>query len=702
LTGKNSSSLDWKGRLFKGICLILILIAGSALQVLAQDKALSVASSETERLAILSRTPEGKVVLTGFDAKSQTLSGRDLIWPDGIRPGCPKLREDRSGRLYCVWEEPASDRGGIGFGSIAEGGSILPEKLILPEGSNSLPDLGFSPGNDVWLVWANDLDGRQALFARNMTAGRTWVISERGEFLRPRIICDVQDRIWIFWGETSPARFRILYRVFTGWDWTPARTACDAGPAAIQSFQITADETGSPWVAWSQYDFNRPGYGLYVSRKLEGDNDAWSEPVCLAATAGTQNIHPSIAWAAGMGPVVTWVRASSRESVAAVRIFSNGRWSGATALTGLEDREAVPQSAVAGSDLVVIWGSRSGFEWKTMSLRSLALAPAPPGDIPVSRDLPGRPWARAVPYPTIINNPNLDETAYIGFGDSITYGVIDSEWAPERGYIPRLEDTLNEEFGPSTVFNEGVGSEITHNGLARIDDVLAEDLARYILILEGTNDTVTDIYNLDVTIFNLQQMVVFARDFGAFPALSTLLPRFDIWAKPGRISAINARIRTLTETMIVPLVDFYNLFMDYPETDGGVDSLLSNDNLHPNEKGYQFMSDKWFAAIRNFPFPAESVQISREYDKIFFFEKPGNMIRWQDNAKVYDPNLIRGYRLYRKSSSAGDDALELLALVEDEHQYFDTAISSGARYTYVIATVMTDGLEGPCCPPVNF
>ncbi len=660
----------------------------------AQDKSVSLAFVSPRRLAIIGHHPDNRLVISRPGDATQGPLDQVVGFPYPVQPSNPLIKKDRMGRLYLVWEESGPRQSSVGFGPVAESGFVQPASVRLPPGWNRLPDLCFDLGNGSWLTWVNDRVNRQTLCVRQSATGRTWNLASARAMLRPRIMCDALGRLWLFWGETNRESFRILFRVFDGGKWSPALTACDAGPLAIESFAAAVDDAGAAWVTWSQ--FAGQSYGVYVRQKK---GTAWSPPVLLSTDSRAQNISPSIDLAAGLGPVVSWVRSSGKESVLCLRVSSSGGWSRETVVPGVEVLQAIPQLAVEDGNLGIAWISGGRPTGRVVPLARLAVPTSsqPP-------QIPGFDWLwemLARLFPTMINNPELSEESYIGYGDSITLGVINGEYHPELGYVPRLEALLTENFGPSEVINEGVGSQITANGLARLDEVLAKDLARYLLILEGTNDTVTLIYNPDVTGFNLEQMISRSRNFGSFPAMGTLLPRFDAAARPERITEVNDRIRELTQLRAVPLVDFYTLFNDYPAEDGGVLSLMSDDLLHPNEKGYQFMAEKWFATISDFPFPPTDVQIRREYDKIFFYQTAGNMLTWEDNAKILDKTKIQGYRLYRKLSAAGDDTYILIATVEGDLEYFDSTITPGKEYTYVISTITTQGVEGPCSVPVK-
>ncbi len=676
------------------------ILSGLILPAAAQDGSVSVVFTDPRHVAVVGRAASGGAVYLGMEAGTRIASSRALAVPAAARPANDLIRKDRLGRLYLVWEEPGPQGGRVGFGRLSPSGSVEREIVRLPPGANGLPDLGFDSGNGAWLTWINTLSGGQALYVRQGATGRTWRIAGAGAFLRPRILGDAAGRVWLFWGETSAAGYRLRFRVFAAGTWTPTVTAVDAGPMTVGSFDAALDADGSPWLVWSRSDGK--GFGIHVRRRI---GTSWSEPLLLSSVPRSQNFAPTIAVAPGSGPVVAWVRAQGRAAAFAARTWTSGGWSAEAVLPGVEAARALPQIALEGGRLAVAWMAKDGPRSRVFDLARLPAEPSPASPdvlVPFALSNPRLRSLLGRLFPTLIANPDLSESSYIGFGDSITYGVIDSEYHPELGYIPRLEALLAGEFGTTTVINEGYGSEITAHGLARLDEVLSTDLARYLLLLEGTNDTVTLIYNPDVTAANLRQMLSDSRDFGTFPALGTLLPRFDAQAHPERIDEVNTRIKEMATLLSVPLVDFHALFSDYPESDGGVMSLLSGDLLHPNEKGYQFMADHWLEAIRDFPFPPGNVRVERLVDKIFFYEKPGNRLTWEDSSKIFDKTRIQGYRVYRKLAGSGDDTYALLGNVVGATSYFDTAIVPGTKYAYVISTVTIDGVEGPASVAVEF
>ncbi len=296
-----------------------------------------------------------------------------------------------------------------------------------------------------------------------------------------------------------------------------------------------------------------------------------------------------------------------------------------------------------------------------------------------------------------IFNPALNENRYIGFGDSITYGTINHEDAPELGYIPRLDALLDANLAPSEVVNEGLGGEETSAGDLRINTVIALRQGRYILIMEGTND-VTFLRPVADSIANLRSMLAKCLSYGMLPVLATIIPRRDAkWAvEDYRVihNGLNAAIRLLAAEMSVPLADMDKAFNDY--VPGGPEALLSEDLKHPNVTGYQVIAKAWAAVIETLPFPPESVRAAAGEDKILFYRQTGNVVTWLPNAKSEASGTDLSYKVYRRKKGEGVDAFRSLALIEDAESYFDTSAVRGTVYEYVVAAVGAGGVEGPC------
>ena len=152
--------------------------------------------------------------------------------------------------------------------------------------------------------------------------------------------------------------------------------------------------------------------------------------------------------------------------------------------------------------------------------------------------------------------------------------------------------------------------ENTWEAVSRIGPVLTENLALYLLLMEGTNDVSWLDYSLSTTAFNLRQILGTALDMGVFPFISTIPPRAGSRWKQiiiDRTAELNGLIEDLAGELKVMLVDNGGAFLDFPPSSGGHEALISDDNIHPNNLGYQVMAETWYQQIRRLPFPPASL-----------------------------------------------------------------------------------------------
>lgn len=191
------------------------------------------------------------------------------------------------------------------------------------------------------------------------------------------------------------------------------------------------------------------------------------------------------------------------------------------------------------------------------------------------------------------------QTRFIAFGDSITAGVGDSNQEPDRGYPWRLENLLRDAGRNDTVLNRGVGGENTIEGLARIDDVLAEG-GDVLLLMEGTNDISNEL-SAATTIFNLNAMAQRAFNDGFTVVHSTLIPRIPR-AKVDRDNILNQdlsqRIRDLAGDSSRFLVDPFHLLGAEPDRYRRLYQDVATDPVgHPNADGYDIVAQAFFDVI---------------------------------------------------------------------------------------------------------
>jgi acyl-CoA thioesterase-1 len=175
------------------------------------------------------------------------------------------------------------------------------------------------------------------------------------------------------------------------------------------------------------------------------------------------------------------------------------------------------------------------------------------------------------------------------FGDSITFGV--GAQSP-GGYPARLQALLDGQGLPLSVTNAGLSGETAFAGASRLPAVLDGSmiLPGIVLLLEGINGLDTDESTIDATVAALLDMVGAVRARGGLPILGTLTPVGPEDGRAAAVAALSARIRQVASQQGIRLADHEAAF-------GGNLGLLSGDQLHPNDAGYQRMAETWLAAI---------------------------------------------------------------------------------------------------------
>ncbi len=618
----------------------------------------------------------------------------------------PLIKKDRDGRVWAAWEEWGNDQSRIRISRVQEGRMASLQTIGRPKGFNFSPDFAFDQTRSPWVIWVNCFNKENSIFVQEMLSRRTWSLNSGSisAITNPRIIFDRDNVAWVFWNETDDKKGEIFYRIFDWREWSPRKIVPQENTFPPLNPDAAVDGRGTLWLTWSRYDGE--DYEIYLSG---WNGQAWLKEVKI--TNNRENdTFPSIALGPNDIPVISWTQTS---------------WQGnqicAKYLEGTPSSQEIKISHPAEEAVVsriVREGEKIGIAWKSIS------------GIKIKEFFPDQPEERvsSLSPPSssqIIYNPSFDENKYVGLGDSITYGYMNRLPAPELGYIPRLDAILDQNFGPSQVINEGIGGETTVGGLSRIDRVISTHAARYILIMEGTNDVITGGLSMDTSAFNLREMIRKCLKASAFPVIATIIPRRDwLWSfqlNRERHLYLVEKIRQIAAEFPVPLVDQYSIFYDYPSSDGGLLFLLSNDLLHPSEKGYEVMAEAWFGEIKNFPFPPVNIQLTeRSPDGDFSYslrngtssrppKKPflssskpnGNLLIWKDNPKIFDKTKIWAYKIYRMRRGSPQGRFRFLAVVRDPLRFLDRGAHAFDEYIYVISTLRDDGVEGPCSEPTD-
>jgi lysophospholipase L1-like esterase len=201
---------------------------------------------------------------------------------------------------------------------------------------------------------------------------------------------------------------------------------------------------------------------------------------------------------------------------------------------------------------------------------------------------------------------SADAGAVITIGDSITDGAkstvdTNQRWPDELARRLQADPkyrklaVLNEAISGNKILLDGAGPNV----LARFDrDVLAQNGAKYLLILEGINDigrlhTVPDGATAADIISALDQMILRAHAHGIAVIGCTLTPYHGAgyYTENGEAirKAVNDWIRT--GGAFDGVVDFEAAVRDPDHPDTFLPADDPGDHLHPNDTGYKVMGD---------------------------------------------------------------------------------------------------------------
>jgi lysophospholipase L1-like esterase len=193
--------------------------------------------------------------------------------------------------------------------------------------------------------------------------------------------------------------------------------------------------------------------------------------------------------------------------------------------------------------------------------------------------------------------PARDEQRVVFMGDSITDSWDDPKYGgffPGKPYIDR-----------------GISGQTTPQMLIRFRAEVIALKPNVVVILAGTNDIAgnTGPMSLEAIEDNLISMAELARANKIRVVLSSVLPISDYEkTKEGKPIIQSLRrppqqIKALNEWMRKYVADTHAIYLDYysamVDDKGFLKDELSNDGLHPNQKGYEVMAPLAEQAIRS-------------------------------------------------------------------------------------------------------
>lgn len=167
-------------------------------------------------------------------------------------------------------------------------------------------------------------------------------------------------------------------------------------------------------------------------------------------------------------------------------------------------------------------------------------------------------------------NALTHDAVILAFGDSLTYGT---------GADHRTESypAVLAELSGKTVINAGVPGEVSQEGLARIERLLAEHQPQLVLLCHGGNDLIR---KLDTVALkqNLSRMIALIREHGSQVVMLSV-PKPGVFLKPAPLyREVADNDQVLLENDIIADVE--------SETE------LKSDAIHPNAEGYRLIAQR--------------------------------------------------------------------------------------------------------------
>ncbi len=533
------------------------------------------------RLKIISSNPQGMMKMITFESETlKVMSVKKIFKAANIES--IQVKTDRLGKTWVIWEKRQQKKSDLYLALLQNNNLVHPIYLTLVNyGFNFSPCLEVSFQNELWLAWINYSQKKYSILVKNITTGHVWSINPTSSSLHsPRLIMDGTQRLWLFWVGRLREHDEILYTYFDGQSWHKI-TSLNQDPTVPHfSPSVWLDVNGFPHLIWSSYDHQ--DYELYHS---SWQGDRWQKEKPITHNRYLADTSPSSCLFRNSFPIIAWLRWRYGFHEICLAYKTGNQWNPEIVLA--KEKEPINSLKLITNrdNLGIFWQTETKI--KTTLIPGYELTSSLIFKNKIFNIFPKHPLKSVYTF-------SLDNNKYIGFGNSITYGIINYEPAPEKGYIPRLEALIDNNIRESQVINRGIGGEKTAEGLSRINTVINEDQAKTIFLMEGTNDIKDFEISVDTTAFNLQAMAKRCLNFGLTVFLSTIIPKepWDGLIKE-RILNLNQRIESIASSPRIRFVDQFEVFFNYPT---GWPRLYS-DATHPNEKGYQLMAETWYEAL---------------------------------------------------------------------------------------------------------
>jgi len=369
-----------------------------------------------------------------------------------------RVKKDKAGKIWLVWEEKKPEKSDIYVAQLKNRRIVNQISLTTyQKGFNFSPYIDFSFRNELWVAWVNYSQQKYTILVKNVTTDQIWEINSSliSSALSPQIIIDGTEKIWLFCVGQLRNHDEILYTNFDSERWREPLSLNQYSDVPHITPSISLDYNGFPHIVWSAYDGD--DYELYYSY---WDGIKWIQEKRITNNQNIADTYPSISLLLDTIPVVVWSRYINEKREVCLSYKSGEEWSSEINISGGKSITNPPKLTSLGERIGITWQEKNEIKTALLhfhKLQEFFFLKKKNAD-PLRTQASGFSRIQA-----------LDKDKYIGFGDSITYGIINYEAAPELGYVPRLEELIDENIRDSEVINRGIGGEKTAEGLSRIN-----------------------------------------------------------------------------------------------------------------------------------------------------------------------------------------------------------------------------------------
>ncbi len=165
-------------------------------------------------------------------------------------------------------------------------------------------------------------------------------------------------------------------------------------------------------------------------------------------------------------------------------------------------------------------------------------------------------------------------------GDSISAGFGIDE---KKGWVALLQEKLDKEKLPFTVYNESISGDTTAGGLARIDQALAKHKPEWLLLELGANDGLRGLSPKKMK-SNLAEIIKRSQQAGAQVILLSMRipPNYGKRYEEMFYNTYPQLAKELKITFVPFILEDIALVKD----------MMQQDGLHPNAKAQPLITDK--------------------------------------------------------------------------------------------------------------